>query len=113
MTPEERARLTDYQRLTAADWANQDLKQDGPPTALGSVLWELALSEGYGFADYLLFVDGNATGVNKAKKRGATFPNAEKQSADCAQSQLESLAALELCRFNPFAPVLALATPPL
>ena len=35
---------------------------------------------GYGFADYLLYVDGNAAGVIEAKKEGVTLTGVETQS---------------------------------
>jgi len=40
---------------------------------------------GYGFADYLLYVDGKAVGVIEAKKEGVTLTGVETQSEKYTQ----------------------------
>jgi type I restriction enzyme, R subunit len=93
MTPEEHARQTIDQLLTAAGWFVQDVKQADLHAARGVALREFALSEGYSFADYLPIVDGKAAGVIEAKKLGATLTGVEAQSGGCAQGLPASLPA--------------------
>jgi type I restriction enzyme R subunit len=93
MTPEVRARQTIDQLLTAAGWAVQDLKAADIHAARGVALREFALNEGYGFAGYLLYVDGKAAGVIEAKKQGATLTGVEAQSGRYAQALPASLPA--------------------
>ena len=49
-------------------------------TKPGVALREFPLNPGYGHADYLLYVDGKATGVIEAKKEGTTLTGVEIQS---------------------------------
>jgi type I restriction enzyme R subunit len=93
MTPEERARQTIDQLLTAAGWAVQDVKQADLHAARGVALREFPLNEGYGFADDLQYVDGKAAGVIEAKKQGATLTGVEAQSGRYAQGLPASLPA--------------------
>ena len=53
--------------------------------ARGVALREFPLNAGFGFADYLLYVDGKAAGVIEAKKEGSTLTGVEVQSARYAQ----------------------------
>jgi len=48
--------------------------------ARGVAIREFPLATGHGFADYLLYVDGEAVGVVEAKKRGTTLTGVEVQS---------------------------------
>ena len=41
--------------------------------ARGIAIREFPLKPGYGFADYLLYIDGKAAGVIQAKKAGTTL----------------------------------------
>jgi type I restriction enzyme R subunit len=52
-----------------------------------------SLLPGFGFADYLLYVDGRACGVIEAKKSGATLTGVEAQSARYAQGLPPALPA--------------------
>ena len=61
--------------------------------ARGVALCEFPLNTGYGFADYLLYIDGKAAGVIEAKKVGATLTGVEVQSARYAQGLPASLPA--------------------
>jgi type I restriction enzyme R subunit len=61
--------------------------------ARGVALREFPLEAGYGFADYLLYVDGKAAGVIEAKKQGATLTGVEAQSARYAQGLPATLPA--------------------
>jgi type I restriction enzyme, R subunit len=46
----------------------------------GVAIREFELKSGYGTADYLLYVDGQAAGVIEAKKEGTTLTGVELQS---------------------------------
>jgi predicted nucleotidyltransferase len=70
--PEQEARATIDRLLTAAGWAVQDYKAIDRHAARGVAIREFVLDAGQGFADYLLYVDGQAAGVIEAKKTGAT-----------------------------------------
>jgi len=61
--------------------------------ARGVALREFPLESGFGFADYLLYVDGKAAGVIEAKKHGATLSGVEFQSGRYAQGLPASLPA--------------------
>ena len=64
--------------LGAAGWAVQDMAAASIHTARGVALREFPLDAGYGFADYLLYVDGKAAGIIEAGDVGprtiATVP---------------------------------------
>ena len=97
MTPEARARQTIDALLTAAGWhvcnvADANL-QAGPGAVKGVAIREFPLSPGFGFADYLLYVNGKACGVIEAKKEGATLTGVELQSSRYAQGLPASLPA--------------------
>jgi len=61
--------------------------------APGVAVREFPLGPGFGFADYLLYVDGQAVGVIEAKKPGTTLSGVEPQSARYAQGLPASLPA--------------------
>ncbi len=92
-TPEARARQTIDALLAAAGWAVQDLKHANLHAARGVAIREFALNPGFGFADYLLYVDGKACGVIEAKKEGATLTGVELQSGRYAQGLPAALPA--------------------
>jgi type I restriction enzyme R subunit len=59
--------------LEAAGWHVCDAAAANIHAARGVAIREFPLP-GYGFADYLLYVDGKAAGVIEAKKEGVTLP---------------------------------------
>jgi type I restriction enzyme R subunit len=79
-TPEEKARKKIDEMLDSACWDVQDLKSSSIHANQGVAIREFPLSSGHGFADYLLYVDGKATGVIEAKKAGTTLSGVEIQS---------------------------------
>jgi type I restriction enzyme R subunit len=93
LTPEAQAREQIDRLLAAAGWAVQDVKQANIHAARGVALREFQLNPGFGFADYLLYVDGKAAGVVEAKKLGATLTGVEVQSGKYAQGLPASLPA--------------------
>jgi len=92
-TPEQEARTEIDRLLAAAGWAVQDFKSADIHAARGVALREFQLKEGYGEADYLLYVDAKAAGVIEAKKAGATLTGVEPQSGRYSKGLPESLPA--------------------
>jgi hypothetical protein len=64
-TPEDRARKTIDELLAPAGWLVQDRDQANISAGRGVAVRNFPLKSGYGFADYLLYVDGrrNACGL--------------------------------------------------
>ncbi|MBS0172173.1 MAG: DEAD/DEAH box helicase family protein [Nitrospira sp.] len=79
-TPEEKARQKIDAMLVSAGWVVQDFKQAHIRANRGVALRNFPLTSGHGFADYLLYVDGNAAGIVEAKKEGYTLTGVEMQS---------------------------------
>ncbi len=79
MTCEEHARERIDQLLVQAGWQIQDVKEANIHAGKGVAIREFPLP-GYGFADYLLYVEGKAAGVIEAKKVGTTLTGVEIQS---------------------------------
>ncbi|PLX99282.1 MAG: type III restriction endonuclease subunit R [Desulfuromonas sp.] len=78
--PEAEARKQIDAMLTACGWQVQDVSATNIHAGRGVAIREFPLS-GYGFADYLLYVDQKAAGVIEAKKVGSTLTGVEVQSA--------------------------------
>ena len=93
MTLEQQARKRIDELLVAAGWSVQDVKAADIHAARGVAIREFPLEQGFGFADYLLYVDGKAAGIIEAKKQGATLTGVEIQSARYAQGLPASLPA--------------------
>ncbi|MBW8364759.1 MAG: DEAD/DEAH box helicase family protein [Rhizobium sp.] len=77
--PEQQARGNIDRLLEAAGWHVCDASAANIHAARGVAIREFPLP-GYGFADYLLYVDGKAAGVIEAKKEGVTLTGVETQS---------------------------------
>ncbi|TXI75111.1 MAG: DEAD/DEAH box helicase [Dokdonella sp.] len=90
---EEEARRRIDALLVAAGWQVCDASAADIHAARGVALREFPLNEGYGFADYLLYVDGKAAGVIEAKKQGATVTGVEVQSGHYARGLPPTLPA--------------------
>jgi type I restriction enzyme, R subunit len=93
MTPEAKSRVGIDALLVAAGWHVCDMAQANIHAARGVAIREFPLNPGYGFADYLLYIDGKAAGVIEAKKEGTTLTGVEVQSARYAQGLPASLPA--------------------
>jgi type I restriction enzyme, R subunit len=61
--------------------AVQDLKNVDLTASRGVAIRNFSLTGGYGFADYLLYIDGKAAGIIEAKKEGATLTGVKIQTA--------------------------------
>jgi type I restriction enzyme R subunit len=79
-TPESRARETIDRLLRAAGWIVQSRDEANVTAGRGVAIREFPLKSGYGFADYLLYVDGVPAGVVEAKKEGETLSGYEIQT---------------------------------
>ena len=79
--PEAEARIKIDKLLEAAGWLICDSRTVSIHAARGVAIREFPLASGYGFADYLLYIDGQAAGVIEAKKVGSTLTGVEIQSA--------------------------------
>jgi len=102
-TPEAQAREEIDRLLTAAGWHVCGVKEANIHVARGVAIREFALAEGYGYADYLLYVNGRAAGVTEAKKGGATLRGVEIQSGRYAKGLPASLPACCRSSTNPLA----------
>ena len=78
-TPEDKEREIIDSLLEKAGWHDviSTMQTSTPIAALSSVIFRL---KGYGFADYIFYVDGKTAGVIEAKKAGATLTGVEIQS---------------------------------
>src|SRR4029453_12999462 len=79
-TPEDKAREHIDRLLTQAGWAVRDQSDANIAAYRGVAIRNFTLKSGYGFADYLLYVDSRAAGVIEAKKEGVTLTGVETQS---------------------------------
>jgi type I restriction enzyme, R subunit len=68
--PDQAARRLIDAAIGQAGWAVQNRSALNLYAARGVAVREYALAPGYGFADYLLFVDARAVGVLEAKPAG-------------------------------------------
>ncbi len=78
--PEAAARQQIDTALEAAGWAVQDVGAANLASGRGVAVREFPLRTGYGHADYMLYVDGEAVGVVEAKPDGTTLTGVETQS---------------------------------
>jgi len=91
--PEDRARTNIDRLLTAAGWLIQNRDSINIEAGRGVAIREFQLAPGYGFADYLLYIDGCAAGVIEAKKTGVPLVEVEIQSGRYSQGLPENLPA--------------------
>ena len=92
-TPEAKARERIDEQLSKAGWVIQNRDAINLAAARGVVVREAPLASGFGFADYLLYVDRRAIGVVEAKKEGDTLAGVEVQAEKYANGLPPSLAA--------------------
>src|SRR5580704_7204475 len=82
-TPEQRARREIDADLAAAGWIVQNRDDLDLTTGRGIAVREFSMKAGFGFADYLLYLDRKAVGAVEAKPEG-TLTGVEAQSAKYA-----------------------------
>lgn len=92
-TPEQRARREIDSDLTAAGWIVQDRVDLDLTAGPGIAVREFPMKAGFGFADYLLYIDRKAAGAVEAKSEG-TLTGVEAQSAKYAAGLPDNLPAL-------------------
>ena len=93
LTPEEKARESIDGMLASAGWLIQNRAVANIGAGRGVAIREFALGHGFGEADYLLFVDGQAAGVVEAKKEGSTLTGVEIQTRKYSEGIPEALPA--------------------
>lgn len=91
-TPEQKARREIDAKLIASGWVVQDREEIDITASRGVAVREFKMRPGFGFADYLLYLDRKAVGAVEAKATG-TLTGVEAQSAKYAAGLPESLPA--------------------
>ncbi len=91
-TPEQRARQGIDDALIASGWLVQDRDDMDLTAGRGIAVREFSMKSGFGFADYLLYLDRKALGAVEAKAVG-TLAGVEAQSAKYAAGLPDSLPA--------------------
>lgn len=91
-TPEQKSRREIDAKLTASGWIVQDRDDLDLSACRGIAVREFPMKSGFGFADYLLYVDRKATGAVEAKPKG-TLTGVEAQSAKYAAGLPDNLPA--------------------
>jgi len=92
-SPEARAREKIDQLLRDAGWIIQHRKETNLSAGRGIAICEFPMKSGFGEADYLLYVDGQALGVVEAKKEGSTLTGFEGQTTKYSEGLPDSLPA--------------------
>src|ERR1019366_8710513 len=90
--PEQKARHEIDANLTAAGWTVQSADELDLTAARGIAVREFQMKSGFGFADYLLYLDRKAIGAVEAKP-GGTLTGVEAQSAKYAAGLPDNLPA--------------------
>ncbi len=91
--PEQEARIEIDRMLFEAGWLVQDVKSVNLHAGRGVAIREFSLERGFGYADYLLYIDAKAAGIIEAKKAGVTLSGVEIQSDRYTQGVSLSLPA--------------------
>ncbi len=91
-TSEQKARREIDAALSAAGWTVQDREQLDLTVGRGIAVREFPMKTGFGFADYLLYIDRKVAGAIEAKAEG-TLTGVESQSAKYAAGLPDNLPA--------------------
>jgi len=91
-TPEQKARRGIDAKLAASGWIVQDRDAMDLTAGRGIAVREFPMKSGFGFADYLLYLDRKAAGAVEAKAAGA-LTGVEAQSAKYAAGLPDNLPA--------------------
>jgi type I restriction enzyme R subunit len=92
-TPEARARENIDRTLIDSGWIIQSRGEANVMEARGVAIREFPMKPGFGEADYLLYIDGQAVGVVEAKKEGSTLIGFEIQTAKYSEGLPDGLPA--------------------
>src|ERR1700686_2674440 len=82
-SPEQKAGREIDAKLGGSAWPVQDRNAGALPAGRGIAVREFPMKSGFGFADYLLYLDRKAVGAVEAKA-GGTLTGVEAQSAKYA-----------------------------
>jgi type I restriction enzyme R subunit len=93
-SPEDQARENIDRMLADAGWEVRNISDANISASRGLAIRNFPLKTGHGFADYLLYVNGNAAGVVEAKKKGITLTGVETQSDKYTKGLPDGLPAL-------------------
>jgi len=99
-TPEQEARQHIDAALEAAGWIIQDRAAMNLAAGPEVAVREFKMTEGHGFANYMLFVEGKAVGVLETKPAGYPLTSVELQADNCATDLPDGLnpnAAVAAC----------------
>jgi len=91
ITSEDQARQKIDQLLAAAGWIIQNRDAANITAGREVAIREFPMRKGHGEADYLLFIDGAATGVVEAKKEGETLTGVEIQTTKYSEGVPDSV----------------------
>ena len=91
-TPEQKARRDIDGNLVTAGWIVQSREETDLSAGRGIAVREFPMKSGFGFADYLLYLDRKALGAVEAKAEG-TLTGVEAQSAKYAAGLPDNLPA--------------------
>lgn len=91
-TPEQKARRDIDAKLAASGWLVQDRDDLDLTAGRGIAVREFPMKSGFGYADYLLYLDRKAVGAVEAKATGA-LTGVEAQSAKYAAGLPDNLPA--------------------
>src|ERR1700680_1026162 len=91
--PEARARENIDRLLIDAGWVIHSRDEGNVMAGRGIAIREFPMKPGFGEADYMLYVDGQAGGVVEAKKEGSTLTGFEIQTAKYSEGLPDSLPA--------------------
>ena len=92
LTPEQESRVRIDSALEAVGWAVQSRDELDLTISKGVAVREFPMKTGFGFADYLLYLDRKAVGAVEAKAEG-TLTGVEAQSAKYAAGLPDNLPA--------------------
>ena len=92
LTPEQESRARIDAALKAAGWSVQSRDEIDLTVSRGVAVREFPMKSGFGFADYLLYLDRKAVGAIEAKAEG-TLTGVEAQSAKYAAGLPDNLPA--------------------
>ena len=92
-SPEQQARNDIDEQLEETGWIVQDRDEANLGAGVGVAIREFPLESGHGFADYLLFINGQAIGVLEAKPAGHTLRGVEVQAQKYSEGLPEELDA--------------------
>ena len=91
--PEAQARKNIDEQLRLAGWKLQDRSEANLQAGRGVAIREFKMAKGHGFADYLLYVDGQPVGALEAKKEGERLRSFEGQAEKYSQGLPPKLTA--------------------